>query len=65
MTRLLTRAGTPETDLESRLKRYSDLVELAEGQLEILAGGGISLDNRDQFLAIAGLEQVHGTRIVF
>lgn len=65
VTRLLTRAGTPETDLESRLKRYSDLVELAEGQLEILAGGGISLDNRDQFLAIAGLEQVHGTRIVF
>ena len=38
---------------------------LAEGQLEILAGGGISLANRDQFLAIPGLEQVHGTRVVF
>ena len=41
VTRLLTRAGTPETDLESRLKRYAELVGLAEGQLEILAGGGI------------------------
>ncbi|CDF03838.1 copper homeostasis protein CutC [Streptococcus salivarius CAG:79] len=65
MTRLLTRAGTPETDLESRLKRYAELVGLAEGQLEILAGGGISLDNRDQFLDISGLDQVHGTRVVF
>ena len=65
VTRLLTRAGTPETDLESRLKRYAELVGLAEGQLEILAGGGISVSNRDQFLAIPGLEQVHGTRVVF
>ena len=65
VTRLLTRAGTPETDLESRLKSYAELVGLAEGQLEILAGGGISVANRDQFLAIPGLEQVHGTRIVF
>ena len=65
MTRLLTCAGTPETDLESRLKRYAELVGLAEGQLEILAGGGISVANRDQFLAIPGLEQVHGTRVVF
>ena len=63
--RLFTRAGTPETALDLRLKRYADLVGLAEGQLEILAGGGISLDNRDQFLAIPGLEQVHGTRVVF
>ena len=52
-----------ETDLESRLKRYAELVGLAEGQLEILAGGGISVSNRDQFLAIPGLEQVHGTRV--
>ena len=65
VTRLLTRAGTPETALDSRLKRYEELVGLAEGQLEILAGGGISVANRDQFLAIAGLEQVHGTRVVF
>ena len=65
MTRLLTRAGTPETALDLRLKRYAELVGLAEGQLEILSGGGISLANRDQFLAIPGLEQVHGTRVVF
>ena len=65
MTRLLTCAGTPETDLESRLKRYEELLGLAEGQLEILAGGGISVANRDQFLAIPGLEQVHGTRCRF
>ena len=65
VTRLLTRAGTPETALDSRLKRYAELVHLADGQLDILAGGGISVANRDQFLAIPGLEQVHGTRVVF
>ena len=65
VTRLLTRAGTPETALDSRLKRYAELVQLADDQLDILAGGGISVANRDQFLAIPGLEQVHGTRVVF
>lgn len=65
VTRLLTRAGTPETALDSRLKRYAELVQLADGQLDILAGGGISVANRNQFLAIPGLEQVHGTRVVF
>lgn len=65
VTRLLTRAGTPETALDSRLKRYAELVQLADGQLDILAGGGISVANRDQFLAVPGLEQVHGTRVVF
>ena len=65
MTRLLTRAGTLETTLDSRLQAYTELVQLADGQLDILAGGGISVANRDQFLAISGLEQVHGTRVVF
>ena len=65
VTRLLTRAGTPDTPIHSRLQAYAELVQLADGQLEILAGGGISVTNRDRFLAIPGLEQVHGTRIVF
>ena len=65
VTRLLTRAGTPDTPIRLRLQAYAELVQLADGQLEILAGGGISVTNRDRFLAIPGLEQVHGTRIVF
>lgn len=65
VTRLLTRAGTPDTPIHLRLQAYAELVQLADGQLEILAGGGISVTNRDRFLAIPGLEQVHGTRIVF
>ncbi|KXT78529.1 copper homeostasis protein CutC [Streptococcus sp. DD13] len=65
VTRLLTRAGGPDTPLDRRLQRYKEFSQLADGQLEILAGGGISTTNRDQFLAIPGIEQVHGTRIVF
>lgn len=65
VTRLLMRAGSPETDLELRLARYKEYAELADGQLEILAGGGISLDNRQLFLDLPGVDQVHGTRVVF
>jgi len=65
VTRLLTRAGSPETDLKLRLERYKEYAQLADGQLEILAGGGISLENRQLFLDLPGVDQVHGTRVVF
>ena len=65
LTRLLTRAGSPDTDLDQRLKRYEEYADLADGQLEILAGGGISLENRQLFLDVPGVDQVHGTRVVF
>ena len=65
VTRLLTRAGSPETDLKLRLERYKEYAQLADGQLEILAGGGISLENRQLFLDVPGVDQVHGTRVVF
>lgn len=65
VTRLLTRAGSPDTNLDQRLERYEEYADLAEGQLEILAGGGISLENRQLFLDVPGVDQVHGTRVVF
>ena len=65
VTRLLTRAGSPDTDLNLRLDLYKEYAQLADGQLEILAGGGISLENRQLFLDIPGVDQVHGTRVVF
>ena len=65
VTRLLTRAGSPDTNLDQRLERYEEYARLAEGQLEILAGGGISLENRQLFLDVPGVDQVHGTRVVF
>ena len=54
VTRLLTRAGSPETDLEQRLQRYEEYAQLADRQLEILAGGGVSLENRQLFLDVPG-----------
>ena len=65
VTRLLTRAGSPETDIEQRLERYEEYAKLADGQVEVLAGGGISLENRQLFLDVPGVDQVHGTRVVF
>ena len=61
VTRLLTRAGSPE----QRLQRYEEYAQLADRQLEILAGGGVSLENRQLFLDVPGVDQVHGTRVVF
>ena len=65
VTRLLTRAGSPDTNLDQRLERYEEYAQLADGQLEILAGGGISMENRQLFLDVPGVDQVHGTRVVF
>lgn len=64
VTRILTRAGDTESTLVQRLESYKELLAYAGNRIEILAGGSISLENRDQFIA-AGLQQLHGTRVVF
>lgn len=63
--RILTRAGNPDTDLERRFERYKELIEAAQGRIEILPGGGIGLSNRNLFMKQLGVDQLHGTKVVF
>ena len=65
VTRILTRAGVSSDSLEKRFAHYHRILEYAKGQIEILPGGGIGLDNRQTFIDQLGVTQLHGTKVVF
>ena len=65
VARILTRAGSPGDPLEQRFEHYHRLLDAAKGKIQILPGGGVTLDNRQLFLEQLGVCQLHGTRIVF
>ena len=65
VTRILTRAGVSGDSLEKRFEHYHRILEHAKGKIEILAGGGIDLDNRQTFIDQLGVTQLHGTKVVF
>lgn len=63
--RILTRAGDASTPLTERFARYKTFLDHADGRIEILPGGGIDLENRDLFTGTLGVNQLHGTKVVF
>ena len=63
--RILTRAGVSCDSLEKRFNRYQRLLDYATGKIEILPGGGIDMDNRQEFIDRLGINQLHGTKVVF
>lgn len=63
--RILTRAGLSSDSLEKRFSRYQRLLDYATGKIEILPGGGIDMDNRQEFIDRLGVNQLHGTKVVF
>ena len=65
VTRILTRAGVSGDSLEKRFAHYHRILEHAKGNIEILPGGGIDLDNRQTFIDQLGVTQLHGTKVVF
>jgi len=65
VTRILTRAGVSGDSLEKRFAHYHRILEHAKGKIEILPGGGIDLDNRQNFIDLLGVTQLHGTKVVF
>ena len=65
VARILTRAGSPAATLEQRFAHYHRLLAAAKGKIQILPGGGVTVENRALFLEQLGVCQLHGTRIVF
>ncbi|MGT2847097.1 copper homeostasis protein CutC [Streptococcus massiliensis] len=64
-SRILTRAGKNGDSLEERLAWYKELIKHAAGRLTILPGGGINLDNRQRFIDELGVNELHGSKVVF
>ena len=49
----------------ANIKHKKEKNDAAKGKIQILPGGGVTLDNRQLFLEQLGVCQLHGTRIVF
>ena len=65
VARILTRGGSLDATLDQRFANYHRLLAVAKGKIQILPGGGITLENRQLFLQQLGVRQLHGRRIVF
>lgn len=63
VTRLLTRGAKSGSAL-SNSDWINELVNRADGKIEILAGGGLTFENLDEAAASIHTDQFHGTQIV-
>lgn len=64
VTRILTHGGPLGTDILDNSVRLKKLISASDGKIEILPGGGITLENYERIATELGVTQVHGTKIV-
>ncbi|MDR2465705.1 MAG: copper homeostasis protein CutC [Streptococcaceae bacterium] len=64
VTRILTHGGNLKEPIHVHYQHLKELVEYAEGKLEVLIGGGVTHENFEEVLASTGAREVHGTKIV-
>lgn len=62
--RILTHGGLLSQPIEQSLKQIKVTIEQADGQIEILPGGGINYQNYEQIAQQLGTDQVHGSQII-
>ncbi|EJP25068.1 copper homeostasis protein CutC [Streptococcus anginosus] len=65
VSRILTHGGVATEPIQNHFLWLNTLIKYAAGRIEILPGGGITVDNRDEIIANLGVNQLHGTKIVF
>lgn len=63
VTRILTHGGREGTVLD-HAEELKELIEYANGRIEILIGGGVTYENVQHLAEILPTNQFHGTRIV-
>lgn len=63
--RILTHGGLAAEPIQNHFSWLNTLIKHAAGRIEILPGGGITVGNRDEIVAKLGVNQLHGTKIVF
>lgn len=63
--RILTHGGLAEGPIQEHFSWLYELINHAASRIDILPGGGITVDNRDEIVAKLGVNQLHGTKIVF
>ena len=64
-SRVLTHGGPLTCPIEACLPHLRELVAAARGRISIMAGGGVTWENAEWISTELGLNEVHGTRIVY
>lgn len=62
--RILTHGGPLETPISETLPDIKKTIELAQGKIEILPGGGITSQNCDEIAQQLNLNTLHGTKLI-
>ena len=63
VTRILTHGGLGGTIFD-HIDWLKELMEHANGKIEILIGGGVTYENRAELAELLPIDQLHGTKIV-
>lgn len=62
-TRILTHGSAQNNDIFENIAHLKDLVDHADGRIEIMIGGGITADNYQELIEKTGSQAAHGTKI--
>ena len=63
--RILTHGGSASETIQEHFGWLKELVGYAGDRIEILPGGGITTENRNEIVEKLGVNQLHGTKVVF
>ena len=63
--RILTHGGSASETIQEHFGWLKELVDYAGDRIEILPGGGITTENRNEIIEKLGVSQLHGTKVVF
>ena len=63
--RILTHGGSASETIQEHFGWLKELVDYAGDRIEILPGGGITIENRNEIVEKLGVSQLHGTKVVF
>ncbi|MGN1396832.1 MAG: copper homeostasis protein CutC [Streptococcus gallolyticus] len=62
-TRILTHGSAQNNDIFENIAHLKDLVDHADGRIEIMIGGGVTADNYQELVEKTGAQAAHGTKI--
>lgn len=62
--RILTHGGPASSPLSNHVNHIKELVDYANGRIDIMIGGGVTADNAYQIAEATGVTNVHGTKLL-
>ena len=61
-TRILTHGSAQNNNIFENIAHLKDLVDHADGRIEIMIGGGVTADNYQELIEKTGAQAAHGTK---